>query len=339
MTFRNLFPSEIQIRPTDTKYKGSATLLLYQDARCAMDILDETIGSDKWQKEYYDRCYVNACRMLSEHYRGSGEYERELLFLKNALRLDPYSEQLVHDILVCCSALGKPDKVMIESPLQRFFDRQLETWADVRRRYRELNSVKTRELSIGASTVVLQWNPARIGSTGAKIDSRSLSERPCFLCAKNRPKEQLKRTVDGKWELLVNPFPILPMHFTLPTLKHQPQAIKDMYGEIYRLLANYPELMVFYNGPKCGASAPDHAHLQAGVPGRLPLLDSWQRLSRELTPVVSLSPSPFSQSPLPPISPTPPASSPTGPWSRLAGGRGRGGCPRRPWAGSARTCR
>ena len=63
------------------------------------------------KKEYYDRCYVNACRMLSEHYRGSGEYERELLFLKNALRLDPYSEQLVHDILVCCSALGKPDKV------------------------------------------------------------------------------------------------------------------------------------------------------------------------------------------------------------------------------------
>ena len=63
------------------------------------------------KKEYYDRCYINACMMLSEHYRASGEYERELIFLKNALRLDPYSEQLVHDILVCCSALGKPDKV------------------------------------------------------------------------------------------------------------------------------------------------------------------------------------------------------------------------------------
>lgn len=63
------------------------------------------------KKEYYDRCYINACMMLSEHYRASGEYERELIFLKNALRLDPYSEQLVHDILVCCAALGKPDKV------------------------------------------------------------------------------------------------------------------------------------------------------------------------------------------------------------------------------------
>ena len=184
---------------------------------------------------------------------------------------------------------GRPDLAMPESSLQRFFDRQLDVWPDVRRRYRELNAVKTRELSLGPATVVLQWNPARIGSTGAKIDSRSLSERPCFLCAQNRPAEQLKRTVDGRWELLVNPFPILPMHFTLPTLKHRPQAIKDMYGEIYRLLTDYPELMVFYNGPKCGASAPDHAHLQAGVPGVLPLIDSWQRMARQLQPVVTLS--------------------------------------------------
>ena len=184
---------------------------------------------------------------------------------------------------------GGTDAVMPDSSLQRFFDRQLEMWDDVRHRYRELNNVKTRELSVGAYTVILQWNPARIGSTGAKTDSRSISERPCFLCVQNRPPEQLKRVVDGKWELLVNPFPILPMHFTLPTLKHTPQAIKDMYGEIYRLLTAYPELMVFYNGPKCGASAPDHAHLQAGVPSVLPLMDSWQRLSRELTPVVKLS--------------------------------------------------
>ena len=184
---------------------------------------------------------------------------------------------------------GKADIAMNESPLQRFFNRQLQTWPDTRRRYRELNQVETREFNDGNTTVVLQWNPARIGSTGAKIDSQSLKERPCFLCAANRPKEQLKRTVDGKWELLVNPYPILPMHFTLPTLKHQHQAIKDMYGEIYRLLTDYPELMVFYNGPKCGASAPDHAHLQAGVPTVLPLMDAWQRLSRELTPVVTLS--------------------------------------------------
>jgi SpoIID/LytB domain protein len=99
----------------------------------------------------------------------------------------------------------------------------------------------------------------------------------------------MRRIVDGKWELLVNPFPILPMHFTVPSVKHRPQAIKDMIGEMYRLLADYPELLVFYNGPKCGASAPDHAHLQAGTNGIVPLQRSWQRLARELTPVVRLS--------------------------------------------------
>ena len=184
---------------------------------------------------------------------------------------------------------GKADMAMPESSLQRYFDRQIELWEDVRRRYRELSNVETHELNAGASTVVLQWNPARMASTGAKIDRQSISERPCFLCAQNRPQQQLKRIVDGRWELLVNPFPILPMHFTLPTVEHMPQAIKGMYGEIYRLLTDYPELVILYNGPKCGASAPDHAHLQAGIPKVLPLLDSWQRLSRGLTTVVALS--------------------------------------------------
>ena len=184
---------------------------------------------------------------------------------------------------------GKSDPSMPESSLRRYFVRQLRLWDDARKRYRQLADVKTRELSTETATVVLQWNPARMVSTGAKIDGQTISERPCFLCAQNRPEQQMKRVVDGRWELLVNPYPILPMHFTLPTLKHTPQAIKDQYGEIYRLLKANPDLMVFYNGPKCGASAPDHAHLQAGIPDVLPLLDSWQRLSRELTPVITLS--------------------------------------------------
>ena len=184
---------------------------------------------------------------------------------------------------------GKDDAAMPESALQRFFERQLSTWDDTRQRYFQLNGIKTRELTGSTATVVLQWNPARIVSTGAKIDQKTLSERPCFLCQQNRPKEQMKRVIDGRWELLVNPYPILPIHFTLPTLKHTPQAIKSMYAEIYRLLDRAPELMVLYNGPKCGASAPDHAHLQAGIPQRLPLIDSWQRLSREMTPVIKFS--------------------------------------------------
>ena len=180
---------------------------------------------------------------------------------------------------------GKAD-IMIDSPLLRFFNRQLETWDEARRRYQQLQGVKTRELPCDAITINVQWNPARITSTGAKIDKKAIAERPCFLCEANRPKEQTKKIIDEHFELLVNPFPILPTHFTIPSLRHEPQRILGNYGEVFNLLDEYPEMMVFYNGPKCGASAPDHAHFQAGTSGVLPLQRSWQRLSRNLTPIL-----------------------------------------------------
>ena len=173
-----------------------------------------------------------------------------------------------------------------ESPIIRFFHRQLQTWGDVRQRYRDLQQVETRELVTDTMTLQAQWNPARIGSTGAKIDAKSIAERPCFLCAKNRPQEQMHRVIDGKYELLVNPFPILPVHFTLPTLKHQPQRILSMYDEMLKVAADNTDVTLLYNGPRCGASAPDHAHLQTVSTGYLPLQQSWQRLSRNLTEVI-----------------------------------------------------
>ena len=183
---------------------------------------------------------------------------------------------------------GKQE-LMADSPLQRFFNRQLEKWEAARQRYHDLRSAKTRELVVGTYSIQVQWNPARMVSTGAKMDQKTIAERPCFLCEKNRPKEQIKKEVDGQYELLVNPFPILQQHFTIPSLKHQPQRILESYGEIHKLLEEYPEMMVFYNGPQCGASAPDHAHFQAGTSGLLPLQKSWQRLSRNLTPLISLN--------------------------------------------------
>ena len=183
---------------------------------------------------------------------------------------------------------GKQE-LMADSPLQRFFNRQLEKWEAARQRYHDLRSTKTRELVVGTYSIQVQWNPARMVSTGAKMDQKTIAERPCFLCEKNRPKEQIKKEVDGQYELLVNPFPILQQHFTIPSLKHQPQRILESYGEIHKLLEEYPEMMVFYNGPQCGASAPDHAHFQAGTSGLLPLQKSWQRLSRNLTPLISLN--------------------------------------------------
>ena len=193
------------------------------------------------------------------------------------------------EILARQQMLQGKQELMNDSPLQRFFNRQLEKWDDARNRYHELRNVRTRELAMGASSIQVQWNPARMVSTGASIDKKAIAERPCFLCEANRPKEQTKKSVDNHFDLLVNPYPILPTHFTIPSVKHEPQRIRDIYGEIHKLLDEYPELMVFYNGPKCGASAPDHAHLQAGTSGRLPLQMSWQRLCRNLTLLISLN--------------------------------------------------
>ena len=180
--------------------------------------------------------------------------------------------------------------------LERFFDRQLRQWPETLQRYRDLTDVQTKELPIGQLTLMAQYNPARMRSTGASITKQALEARPCFLCEENRPKEQLSLiTLNSKPSnlnstLLVNPYPILPVHFTLPTKQHQPQRIKPLFGEMLSLLVKHPELTVFYNGPKCGASAPDHAHLQAGITqglqgSVLPLQRDWQRLSRNLTTV------------------------------------------------------
>ncbi len=180
---------------------------------------------------------------------------------------------------------GKAD-IMEDSSISRFFNRQLEVWTDARHRFRDLKHVETRQFS---DQLKLQWNPARIVSTGAKIDKKTLGERPCFLCDKNRPKEQMSKQIDEKFHLLVNPFPILPVHFTIPARKHQPQLIYKNYGEMHRFISLHSDLMVFYNGPKCGASAPDHLHFQAGTNGILPLQTNWQRLSRNLTDIISIN--------------------------------------------------
>jgi SpoIID/LytB domain protein len=190
--------------------------------------------------------------------------------------------------------------------LERFFDRQMRLWPETLQRYRDLSRVETRELLPDNETpldseaeerpwmnLMAQYNPARIRSTGADISKKALDERPCFLCAGNRPKEQISSEFRvhssqfNNFELLLNPYPILPRHFTIPTVAHQPQRILPLYGPMLQLLTKYPELTVFYNGPLCGASAPDHAHLQAGSTGILPLQKEWQRLSQSLTTIDS----------------------------------------------------
>lgn len=175
---------------------------------------------------------------------------------------------------------GKLDTTA-DNRLQRFFNRQLEIWEVPNLNYQQLSHVKTKQLG----DIEAQFNPARIVSTGANIDKKAIAERPCFLCNANRDSRQMSKILECGLELLINPFPILPMHFTLPTRRHQPQSVATLFPKIYSLLDDYADIMVFYNGPRCGASAPDHAHLQGGTSGLLPIQKCWQRLCRSLKTV------------------------------------------------------
>ena len=209
-----------------------------------------------------------------------------------------------------------------DDSLMRFFNRQLETWETARHNFHNLQNVLTKPLTgdneSGASklsaghdaaagkaaapdnggrtpafdasiTIKAQHNPARIVSTGAAIDKATISSRPCFLCQANRPEEQITKHADAGFEILVNPYPILPVHFTIPAVTHQPQRIDRHYAEMHRFLEQHPDLTVFYNGPQCGASAPDHMHFQAGTSGVLPLQEAWQKLQRELETLFSVN--------------------------------------------------
>ena len=176
--------------------------------------------------------------------------------------------------------------------INEFFKRQLEAWPEARQRFLDLEQVQTKAFAENGLRV--QWNPARIASTGAKIDVKTLEKRPCFLCAANRPKNQFFELLEDahnghEYELLVNPFPILPMHFTIPSKSHEPQRIGGHYPMIHQLTAQFPDLTVFYNGPRCGASAPDHLHLQAGTGELLPLRQNWTRFQDRLKTIFAFN--------------------------------------------------
>lgn len=132
-------------------------------------------------------------------------------------------------------------------------------------------------------SLTVQWNPKRIVSTGAKVDAKTISERPCFLCSHNRPAEQHTLPTERHYEILLNPYPILPGHLTIPTRRHIPQSIFAHFDTLRHLAWNMPRHIIFYNGPECGASCPDHCHLQAGHRGALPLEREWKNYETQLT--------------------------------------------------------
>ncbi len=155
-------------------------------------------------------------------------------------------------------------------------EEQLEHWPEARKRYDDLANVVTSSFLLDDCRLIAQYNPTRIISTGAKVDKESISKRPCFLCDVNRPEEQVNYPMLKKYHLLLNPFPILPEHFTIPLRHHRPQQILEYYEDMMDITSALDGMIVFYNGPKCGASAPDHMHFQAGSRGVVPLERDWE---------------------------------------------------------------
>lgn len=141
---------------------------------------------------------------------------------------------------------------------------QLTDWPLAQNNYSGLKEVKTKILRLDGVEVLVQFNPQRIISSAARVDSKSIEARPCFLCGSNRPVQQRGIAFKSDYVILVNPFPIFPKHLTIPLEKHVNQEIKGHMEDMLDLAKALDEYVVFYNGPKCGASAPDHFHFQAG---------------------------------------------------------------------------
>lgn len=189
-----------------------------------------------------------------------------------------------------------------QDEVNQFFDQQINTWAEVKQRIHALeHEVMVRSLTPSsemqsgttdtkglksAAPLAVQCNPSRMVSTGAKIDKKSLAARPCFLCDHNRPDAQLSLPIMGSLQILVNPYPILPHHLTLPTRRHMPQTFTQFMPHMGELAWKLKDYIIFYNGARCGASAPDHAHLQAGARGYVPIERDWKNYAPKLLPIL-----------------------------------------------------
>ena len=168
-----------------------------------------------------------------------------------------------------------------------FIENQLAKWQTARTNHEALNQIETRRFELSGNTITVQFNPARAVSTCAKVDKSSIEARKCFLCPENKPNEQdeIIISLDEPFSLRINPYPILPEHLTISSLKHQDQVLADktirqLPGKLISWLEEYfaSGYVLFYNGAKCGASAPDHFHFQAVKQSDVPVIQQWERL-------------------------------------------------------------
>jgi len=167
---------------------------------------------------------------------------------------------------------------MYSDSINNLFTSQLREWELARLNYSQLEKVRIRNLDFGTFEVFVQFNPGRIRSSAAKVDAKSIEERPCFLCEKNRPSEQRGIIFENRLTILVNPFPIFNRHLTVPSVFHADQRIRNNFDTMLSLSEAMSSYTVFYNGPQCGASAPDHFHFQAGNTGFMPVESDFRKV-------------------------------------------------------------
>ncbi|WP_165157695.1 DUF4922 domain-containing protein [Parabacteroides sp. ZJ-118] len=178
----------------------------------------------------------------------------------------------------------KPNNWVSSSQATELLSKQLVTWPLAGKNYKALEAVQVKSFDMGGFSIRAQFNPARIVSSGAKTDTQSLKERKCFLCPENLPVEQERLSFGLHHLVLCNPYPIFPQHFTIPTRKHTPQLILPQWNNFLELTRRLAPFTIFYNGPRSGASAPDHAHFQAVTRGIMPQDEEVAHfIGRELT--------------------------------------------------------
>lgn len=176
---------------------------------------------------------------------------------------------------------------MAKNEGKKFINRQIEEWDLCRKNHEALDGIKIKSLNINGITVKVQFNPARAVSTLAKTDKSSIEKRPCFLCMKNKPAEQHSITIDAgmRFSVRVNPYPILPGHLTISSEEHIPQTLADksdmqLPKRVLEAIEEHfgKDYAIFYNGAKCGASAPDHFHFQAAKKKDIPFIAQWDNI-------------------------------------------------------------
>lgn len=156
---------------------------------------------------------------------------------------------------------------------------QRENWPMLGKGFESLETVQVRTFDFDGFGMTVQFNPGRIVSSSAKVDKKTIKERKCFLCQQHLPPEQ-KGVLHGDYMVLGNPFPIFSEHFTIPHLDHVPQLIRGAFEPMLDLSAAMGRYYtLFYNGPRCGASAPDHLHFQGGERGFMPMDIHWEDMA------------------------------------------------------------